>query len=444
MGGFVGILRSEAWLSRERIRLWAWAALVASLGGMLYIVTSSNGLNDYQGRPLGTDFANVYAAGTYVLEGKPELAFDPPAQHAREQQIFGATTPFYGWHYPPFFLFIAGLLALMPYTLALAVWQGVTLLLYLLAMRAVLLFIPPPLGEGGSAQSAEPGGVMAQAPPPGSLRSPPSPASVGGISNLWLLLALAYPAVFINLGHGHNGFLTAALMAAALVLLDRRPVVSGILFGLLVYKPQFGLLIPLVLIATGRWKTFAAASITVALLTIVTTLTFGMKVWPAFLESTHFTRLVVLEAGDTGWQKIQSVFSWVRMWGGSVPLAYGIQTAVTAAIVVALMWLWRSAIAFPYKAAALIIGALLATPYSLDYDLMVLAPAIAFLTAEGLAQGFRPGEKTALAALWIVPLIARSFAEVTSIPLAAPVMLLVFAMILRRAAWPSPHLAPAE
>jgi hypothetical protein len=413
MGGFVGILRSEAWLSRERIRLWAWAALVASLGGMLYIVASSNGLNDYQGRPLGTDFANVYAAGTYVLEGKPELAFDPPAQHAREQQIFGAATPFYGWHYPPFFLFIAGLLALMPYMLALAVWQGVTLILYLLAMRSVLgAYLPSP--------------------------------TRGEVKTLWLLLAVAYPAVFINLGHGHNGFLTAALMAAALVMLDRRPIVAGVLFGLLAYKPQFGLLIPLVLIATARWKTFAAASITVALLTIVTTLTFGMKVWPAFLESTHFTRLVVLEAGDTGWQKIQSVFSWVRMWGGSVPLAYGIQTAVTAAIAVALMWLWRSSIAFPYKAAALIIGALLATPYSLDYDLMVLAPAIAFLTAEGLAQGFRPGEKTALAALWIVPLIARSFAEVTSIPLAAPVMLLVLAMILRRAAWPSPRLAPAE
>jgi hypothetical protein len=117
---------------------------------------------------------------------------------------------------------------------------------------------------------------------------------------------------------------------------------------------------------------------------------------------------------------------------------------VTVAIAAALVWLWRSAVAFPYKAAALIIGALLATPYSLDYDLMVLAPAIAFLAAEGLAQGFRPGEKTALAALWLVPLIARSFAEATSIPLGAPAMLVVFVMILRRAASPAPRMVPAE
>ena len=66
-----------------------------------------------------------------------------------------------------------------------------------------------------------------------------------------MLLALAYPAVLINIGHGQNGFLTAALLGGALVILDRRPIVAGILFGLLVYKPQFGLMIPLALIAGG-------------------------------------------------------------------------------------------------------------------------------------------------------------------------------------------------
>src|SRR6185312_2585493 len=92
---------------------------------------------------------------------------------------------------------------------------------------------------------------------------------------LWLLIAIAFPAVFVNLGHGHNGFLTAALFGAALVVLDRRPVVAGILFGLLAYKPQFGVLIPLVLIASGRWRCFAAAAVTVALSAVATTLAFG-------------------------------------------------------------------------------------------------------------------------------------------------------------------------
>ncbi len=434
MGGIIETLRAGSWLTRERIRLWAWAVLTACLAGALYIAATSHGLNDYQGRPLGTDFANVYAAGTYVLDGQPDLAFDPPAQYAREQAIFGNATPFYGWHYPPFFLFVAGLLALMPYLLALAVWQGVTLGLYLLSIRAVLIaFLPSPLWGGSRAEGAR-GGVSGGAisPPPGELRSSTSPLQ-GEVKKDFLLLALAYPAVFVNLAHGHNGFLTAALMGAALVVLDRRPIVAGILFGLLAYKPQFGLMIPLILVATGRWRTFSAAAVTVGVLALITTLTFGVKVWPAFLASTHFTRIVVLEAGDTGWHKIQSVFSWVRMWGGSVELAYMIQGGVTLTVAAALIWLWRSTAPFAFKAAGLIIAALLATPYSLDYDMMALAPAIAFFTAEGMAQGFRPWEKTAFAALWLVPLIARPFAEATMIPLGAPAMILVFALIMRRA-----------
>jgi hypothetical protein len=251
---------------------------------------------------------------------------------------------------------------------------------------------------------------------------------------LWLLLAAAYPAVFVNLGHGHNGFLTAALMGAALVLLDRRPWLSGILFGLLAYKPQFGLMIPLVLLVTGRWRAVAAAAATVIVLAGAATLAFGVDVWAAFLEGARFTRAVVLESGNTGWHKIQSIFAWVRMWGGSVPLGYAVQAAATLAVAAALAWLWRSRADFALKAAALALAALLATPYSLDYDLMVLAPAIAFLAAHGLAHGFRPYQASALAALWLVPLLARTVAQATLIPLGVPAMLLLFVLLLRHAA----------
>jgi alpha-1,2-mannosyltransferase len=398
MGAPVEMLRTGAWLTRERMRLVALALLVASLLGCVFLAVTSDGVNDYRGRPLGTDFSNVYAAGTYALEGRPAAPFDPSYQHARQQRLFGQPTPFYGWHYPPFFLFVAAALALLPYALALVVWQGATLLLYLGSIRAVLRSVLPLATEMG-----------------------------GG---LWLLFALAFPAVFINLGHGHNGFLTAALFGAALMLLDRRPVVAGVLFGLLAYKPQFGVLIPLVLAATGRWRTFGAAAATVTLLVAATMLTFGREAWDAFFASTEFTRSVVLESGGTGFHKIQSAFSWARMWGGSVPLAYGIQGAVTLGIAIALVWLWRSDAPYPRKAAGLIIGAILAAPYCLDYDLVLLAPALAFLAAHGIAHGFAAYEKTALAALWVVPLVTRSFAEWTSIPLAVPTMMLVLVLVL--------------
>src|SRR5450830_921070 len=126
MAGFIDILRTGAWLTAKRVRLVALALLAAFVLGAGFLIATSNGLNDRFGRPLGTDFSNVYAAGSYVLEGQPTAPFDPARQFAREQAIFGQATQFYGWHYPPFFLGLAGLLALMPYWLALIAWLGHT------------------------------------------------------------------------------------------------------------------------------------------------------------------------------------------------------------------------------------------------------------------------------------------------------------------------------
>ena len=435
-------LRNGDWLTRERIRLIAAAVLIASIAGFAFLVATAHGGVDRQGRPLGTDFSNVYAAGTYVLEAEPDVPFDPPRQYAREQELFGKTTPFYGWHYPPYFLFVAGALAKLPYGVALTVWQGSTLLLYLLMIFGIASPSPRVRGEGRD-EGASPLGSESRRGPLTLLRfaqsTSPRPAGRGDI----LLLALAYPAVLINIGHGQNGFLTAALLGGALIILDRRPILAGILIGLLVYKPQFGLMIPLALVAGGHWRTFAAAAATVAALTLVTTLAFGPEVWPAFKASTEFSRSVVLEQGQTGWQKIQSVFSWARMWGAPIPLAYALQGALTIAIGVVIVRVWRSAAAPALKSATLCVAAILATPYSLDYDMMVLAPVIAFFALDGLRRGFGPWEKTALAALWLVPLLARSVAQATLIPLGVPAMLATCVLLLRRVELDRTHRRPS-
>jgi hypothetical protein len=406
MRGFLDTLRSGDWLTRERTRLVAFAVLFASVIGLTALIVKSDGYLDFRGHPIGTDFANVYAAGTYVIEGRSDAPFDPALHHARQREIFGANTPFYGWHYPPFFLFLAAALALLPYGAALAVWLAATFGLYLISIRAVLSF---------------------RAAPPGS------PADQPVTDPLWLLFAVAFPAVLVNAGHGQNGFLTAALIGGGLVLLDQRPALAGVLFGLLSYKPQFGLMIPLVLVATQRWRAFGFAATTVAALAIASTLAFGPQVWSAFLNSTEFSRVVVLEAGDTGWHKIQSVFSWIRMWGGPVTLAYALHAAVVLALCVVLVRLWRSDRPYRLKAGALILASVLSTPYALDYDMMALAPAIAFLALDGLQRGFGPWQKTALAALWMAPIAARSIAQVTLLPVGVWAMLAVLILSIRNA-----------
>jgi alpha-1,2-mannosyltransferase len=407
MAAFFRTFRDGSWVTQERVRLVALILLLASLAGVIFLVATSIGRVDVMGRPLGTDFSNIYAAGTYVLEGRPAAPFDPKAQLERERELFGDPDGLYGWHYPPFFLPVAAALARMPYPLALAVWQGVTLALYLLSLRAIIAIMTTPDARGRTM------------PPDGKL---------------WLLLALAYPAVFVNLGHGHNGFLTASLLGFALAFLDRRPLLAGLMFGLLAYKPQFGMMIPLALIADGRWRTFGAAAATVVALTIATLLAFGLAPWTAFFASMEFVRHAVLEQGGIGWHKIQSVFAAVRLLGGSVPFAYAAQGAAALASAAAIAWLWHSRADPALKAAALAVASMLATPYGLDYDMMMLAPALAFLILYGRRCGFAPWEKSALAILWIAPLVARSLAQYAHIPFGTIAMIIVLILVLRRSA----------
>ena len=386
-------LRFGEWLTSARARAYSLILLGISVIAVVGWIAVSDRLIDRNGKPIGTDFSNVYAAGALTWQGRPAEAYQPALQHAAEKATFGGSdVPFYGWHYPPFFFAVAVLVATVPYAWGLSIWLVTSLAAYLAVIRAIL----------------------------------PRPET--------LLIAAAFPAVFVNIGHGQNGFLTTALLGGALHLINRRPWLAGVLIGCLAYKPQFGVLIPIALLAGGRWSTIGAATATVAALGAVSFVTLGAGVWHAFADSMTFTQTVVLEQGDTGWEKIQSVFSAVRMWGAGVHLAYTVQATLALMLAASLAWLWQSDAAFELKASALATGSLLATPYVLDYDLVVLAVAIAFFARHGLSRGFRTFEISLLAAAWIVPLLARAVAGSTCIPLGLMTMLTLYALILRRAA----------
>jgi hypothetical protein len=385
-------LRSGEWLTPARARGYSLILLGICTLAIAGWIAASDGLIDRNGKPLGTDFSNVYAAGSLTWQGRPAEAYQPALQHAAEKAVFGGReVPFYGWLYPPFFLVIAFLVASLPYAWGLALWLAASLAAYLAAMRAIL----------------------------------PRPET--------LLIAAAFPAVFINIGHGQNGFLTAALLGGALHWLDRRPWLAGMLIGLLAYKPQFGVLIPVALLAGGRWSTIGAAVATIAALLAVSFVTLGGGVWQAFADSMTFTQTVVLEQGGIGWEKIQSVFSAMRMWGAGVHLAYAVQIALALMLAASLAWLWQSNAAFELKASALATASLLATPYVLDYDLVALAVGIVFFVRHGLSRGFRIFEISLLAAAWIAPLLSRGVAGATDIPLGLMVLLALYVFTLRRA-----------
>jgi glycosyl transferase family 87 len=382
-------LASGAWLTPALMRFAAAAMVAGTVIALGALFLTADGTPDRFGRPLGTDFSSFWTAGRMALEGHAVQAYDWTSHWQMQKQTHGIDM-FFPWSYPPVFLLVAAAVAALPYIPALLAWQAASLLAALAAFRAIL----------------------------------PQPQA--------LLFAFGFPAVLICLGHGQTGFLTAALLTGGIVALPRHEILGGVLFGLLAYKPQFGLLLPFVLAAGGYWRAIAAAAVTVLASITVTLALWGWPVWQAFLDSLPLTQKIVFEAGDTGFEKFQSLFAWVRLWGGRLSLAYALQGLVTLAALAGCVWIWRSPADHRLKGAALLTGVMLSSPYVLDYDLVAFGMALALLAAHGMERGFHPYEKTCLALAWFAPVCAREVARLTYLPLGFVMLAAVFALIVVR------------
>jgi len=344
--------------------------LCALNAAMLQASYSSHGwIFDDNGLGIPTDFVNVWSAGRLVLDGHPELAYDWDIQKQVQVAVLGQSYPGnFAWHYPPPFLFIAAMLAHFPYATAFMGWAAVSFLPYLATMRAII-------GR-----------------------------------NFGFLLAAAFPVVFTNSLVGQNGFLTASLVGGTLVLMPRSPILAGVCLGLLSYKPQYGLLFPVVLIAASEWRAFFAAGLVAVLLAGLSWAAFGTESWQAFIHWMPMFNQAFLVEGRAPWGKMQSIFALTRYFGGPESLAWVLQWIMSGAVGVLLAFIWRSrAVSFPLKAASLAAGTVLVTPYLFLYDLMVLAIAVGFFVRVALDEGLARHELGALglaaALLMIYPLV---------------------------------------
>ena len=192
--------------------------------------------------------------------------------------------------------------------------------------------------------------------------------------------------VLTNTLVGQNGFLTAALIGATLYLIPVRPVLAGICLGLLSYKPQYGLLFPIVLIAAAQWRVFASAAVTTIVLAAASWLAFGTDSWRAFVEWMPMFSQAFLVEGKAPGQAAKHLCA-VRYFGGARAVRLGRAWLFTASVATVLALLWRSRVPYSLKAAALATGILLVTPYLFLYDLMVLAISVGFLIRIGLQSG---------------------------------------------------------
>jgi hypothetical protein len=343
-------------------------ALTLGLGAQLawwfYWPDGLTGL-DVQTYPVGRDFINIWAGVRLALKGHVDQLYDLAAYHNWIGEAFGQKLPFHLWNYPPTFLLLIWPFALPPYFVGLALYQALSLAFFLWVALALL---------------------------------PAHQRVLGG-----LLIALA-PASLFNLFTGQNGFLTGAMVLLAWRMLERRPALSGMLFGLLTFKPQLGLLVPPVLLMLRAWRVIAVAVAVALAMAGLSVLLFGFQVWQIFFTATRATTVMMLESVDGFFTYMyMSVFYGLRVSGASLSLACVLQGLVALLALGLTLWTLARTTDRERRLPVLISAATLITPYLFDYDLTALSAVAVWRL---LDKGDKPSwVRACYAALWMSPFV---------------------------------------
>ncbi len=388
-GQLAEALRGAAWLTEDRARAYGRliGAAVLILGVAAQVKIFLPALADSHWRPLASDFDPFWSGARLALQGHPALAYNLPALRIVENTGAQSSGLFY-YLYPPVWLLLCLPLAALPYPLALAAFLLAGYAACCCCLRALLP------------------------------RSWPT------------LPVMALPVLILNATIGQNGFVTGTCFAAAMLLLDRRPALAGACLGVFAFKPQLAVGIPLLLLLGRRWAALLSCGAVALCLVLASWAVLGTAAWQGFFAATPFIGAILHDPGI--WPKLVSVFTAIRLAGGGIGLALGVQAACAA---VALGCVAYAGLCRPGgggEIATLAAASLLCTPYVMDYDLVCLSVPMAWLAGRGTRTGWLAWEKTVLAACYLVPALARSANLAAGVSLAPPVMLALLAVVTAR------------
>jgi hypothetical protein len=394
-------LADAPWLTEQRIRrvalIFAGLTLV-TLAGSAWFHTRA-GVTSAAGEYLGADFINYWAGAHLAAHGHAAAAYDIDGFMAWQRAHSASNAQVKWYSYPPTALLLSLPLALFGFKTGLVAWLVAGWGVCFLLLKRILSW----------------------------------PAA--------MLASFAAPASFINALSGQNGQFSAALLCGGVLLLDSNPLMAGLLFGLLCFKPHLAILVPVALAAGGYWRAFAASAITALAVTAASLLLFGDGAWLAFLHNAPLNTWLMEQ--NTGlWHRMPTVFAMTRFLGGPVIAAYGLQIVSAIAAIILVIRCWRSAVSTGTKGAVLVLATFVATPYAWDYDLVSLTFAIAWLAADGLKNGFRPWEKSLLAFAGAIPLILSPLGAATHLQIGPlvlwPMLLLAAGVFCKKRSAPEP------
>jgi len=385
-------LRSGDWLSHNRMRAYVIILLVIEIAVFSFLVAGTHGWIVPLDKPNTTDFVSFYAAGSLADAGTPELAYNTAAHLAAEEAVVGQGIGYQFFNYPPVYQALFAPIAHLPYLVAFVLFEAATLLFFLLIARRIL-------DDYGSTA---------------------------------VLVLIAFPMAWWNIGLGQNAFLTAALFGAGTLFIDRRPIPAGLCFGALCYKPHFALLVPLALALGGHWRAIVAAACSAATLILLSVALFGWETWQAFFATAGGAHSMY-ESGRILFSGFVSPFGAMRLMGASTSVAYAVQAVFTLIAALAVGIVWQRRLSLPVRNAVLVSATLVALPLSLLYDMMLGAIAACWLVRGASKDALPAWEKTSLALIYAAMLDSRALAEQFSLPVNTIAALTLFGFAARRA-----------
>lgn len=380
-------VKSGDWITAERVRIAAIMAVIAYFGLLIFVVFLPSPFKTPDGNYLVLDFNSFWTAAKLALSGDTLTQYSTQDFLDLQMEWMKGSDSAFAFFYPPTWLLYILPFGLLPQPLAYFIFNVLGVVIVTLFGRAVF--------------------------------------------KSWLLglMLCALPAAMNCLLHGQNGMLSAALLGGAMFALQHRKfALAGIFIGLLSYKPQMGLVIPLALIFARHWRTFISASVTTLVVAAISLLAFGLDTWIGFFEQLP-TASYVLRNDIVDWEKMTSIYAALRIYGFSDSFAWAIQTLAAISIAVLLFFIWKPLPAgqkdkpmsdnqIAARATFLIAGGLLFTPFALAYDFTILLVPLALFAKAGGKTGFLPYEKTVLALIVIFSSVMARWAVLTGIPLA--------------------------
>jgi hypothetical protein len=283
---------------------------------------------------IGRDFLNFWMYGRAATTPNPGHWYDVVAYQRDLAALVGEGYPGQNFSYPPSIMLLMAPFGALGYLPALACWT----------LLGLLVFTPV------------------------AWRYLPDRRA--------FIAAMFAPATIFGLISGQVSFLATALVLGAFAWLDRRPVAAGVLIGLLTIKPQLGLLFPVMLIASGRWRVFAAASATALALVIVSAWLFGVQSWIDFVtRGLPVQNQVLFDPEGIAAPFFPTIYMNLRSIAVGYDTAMAIQGAVALAAAAVVGWAFQfRAGANPRQLEALFYAcSVLAVPYLLSYSTAALA-----------------------------------------------------------------------